>query len=120
MTRYGKLILEMIEGSREHMTAEQIFMQLKKREPKAVLATVYNNLNLLCREERIRRISVEGVSDCYDRVEKHDHLVCRKCGRLSDICFADLTKSLEEQLGEGISSYDLKVFYVCPDCRRGG
>ena len=85
MTRYGKLILEMIEGSREHMTAEQIFMQLKKREPKAVLATVYNNLNLLCREERIRRISVEGASDCYDRVEKHDHLVCRKCGRLSDM-----------------------------------
>lgn len=119
MTRYGRLILDMIEESQEHMTAEQIFLRLKKTEPKVVLATVYNNLNLLCREDKIRKVSVEGASDRYDKVKKHDHLVCRKCGKLSDICFADLTKNLEAQLGEGILSYDLKVFYVCPDCKRG-
>ena len=48
---------------------------------------------------------------------RHDHLVCKKCGTFSDINFEDLTENLEKQLGEGILSYDLKVFYLCPKCR---
>ncbi len=83
-----------------------------------VLATVYNNLNGLCREGKIRKISVEGQLDRYDKIQRHDHLVCRECGRLSDISFQDLTENLEAQLGEGILSYDLRVFYICPQCRE--
>lgn len=118
MSRYAELILELINQSREHMTAEQIFLELKKTEPKLVQATVYNNLNTLCQEGLIRKLSIENSTDRYDKIRKHDHLVCKKCGALSDICFEDLTKDLETQLGEGILSYDLKVFYLCPKCRK--
>ena len=118
MTKYAKTILHLINESHEHMTAEQIFWELKKAEPKVVLATVYNNLNTLCSEGIIRRVTMEGTPDRYDRIERHDHMVCKKCGKLSDIKFADLTKELEHQLGEGIVSYDLKVFYLCPECRK--
>ena len=118
MTRYAELIWNMIRESQAHMTAEQIFLELKKTEPKIVLATVYNNLNGLCSEGLIRKISVEGSPDRYDKAQKHDHLVCRRCKRISDICFEDLTGTLERQLGEGILSYDLKVFYLCPECRE--
>lgn len=48
MGRYAKLILELINQSEKHMTAEQLFLELKKTEPKVVQATVYNNLNNLC------------------------------------------------------------------------
>ena len=118
MTKYAELILELINQSKDHMTAEQLFLELKKREPKVVLATVYNNLNTLCQEGFIRKMSIEGSSDRYDKIEKHDHLVCKKCGMLSDIRFEELTKKLENQLGEDILSYDLKVFYLCPKCRE--
>lgn len=118
MTKYAKRILELINQSNEHMTAEQLFLELKKTESKIVLATVYNNLNTLCREGRIRRLSMEGSPDRYDKIQRHDHLVCERCGALSDITFSDMTKELESQLGEGISSYDLKVFYLCPACRE--
>lgn len=118
MTRNGKLILEIINNSNEHLTAEQVFFQLRKIAPKTVLATVYNNLNSLCEEGAIRRISIEGSPDRYDKIKKHDHLVCSKCKALSDITFSDLTASLSEQLGEPILSYDLKVNYICPDCRK--
>lgn len=117
MTKYAKMILEIVNNTNEHMTAEQIFLALKKIETKIVLATVYNNLNMLCAEGLIRKISLEGSPDRYDKILKHDHLMCRKCGKLTDICFNDLTQILEEQLGEGILSYDLKVLYLCPDCR---
>ena len=48
--RYGEKILELIctsGTSGVHMTAEQIFLALKKEYPSVVLATVYNNLNSL-------------------------------------------------------------------------
>lgn len=117
MTRYAKLILDIVNHSIEHMTAGQLFLELKKRAPSVVQATVYNNLNMLCQEGLIRKISIEGSPDRYDKIRRHDHLVCKNCGTLSDKIFKDLTKNLEEQLGEGILSYDLKVFYLCPKCR---
>lgn len=118
MSRYAELILELVNQSQEHMTAEQIFLELKKTEPRVVQATVYNNLNALCQEGLIRKLSLENSPDRYDKILRHDHLICRKCGALSDVNFENLTKQLESQLGEGILSYDLKVFYLCPRCRE--
>lgn len=45
MTKYAKKILEIVESSRSHLTAEQVFEQLREAYPSVVLATVYNNLN---------------------------------------------------------------------------
>lgn len=100
------------------MTAEQIYDLLKQRYPTVSRATVYNNLNKLCDLELIRRISVEGAVDRYDRIAKHDHLVCQKCGRLADITLEDLTAPLRDQIGEDFLYYDLKIFYICPACRK--
>ena len=83
-----------------------------------VLATVYNNLNRLWEEDRIRKISVEGMPDRYDRIVRHDHLVCRKCGRLLDVDLGDLTAQLEQKAGIPILSYDLKLVYLCDACRK--
>ena len=118
MTRNGEKILEIINQSTDHLTAEQVFLKMKDIAPKVVLATVYNNLNTLCEQGLIRKVSIEGSPDRYDKAIKHDHLVCKKCGALSDKTFSDLTESLSAQLGEEILSYDLKVSYICPECRK--
>lgn len=118
MTQYAKMILELINQSGGHLTAEQLFLELKKKAPKVVQATVYNNLNTLCQEGLIRKMSIEGSPDRYDKIQKHDHLVCNRCGSISDRTFDDLTSALEKQLGEKIVSYDLKVCYLCPKCRE--
>lgn len=118
MTKYEKEIFDIINRSREHLTVEQIFQRLKESYPNVVLATVYNNLNRLLEAELIRKVSIEGMPDRYDRMKKHDHLVCRQCGKLADITFEDLTASLHEQLGEDFLYYDLKVYYLCPECRE--
>ena len=117
MTKYAQQILDIINASSDHLTAEQIYLRLKAANSKVVLATVYNNLNLLYEQDQIRKVSVEGYPDRYDKIVKHDHLVCKKCGALSDICLSDLTAQLQEQIPEEIISYDLKVNYICPSCR---
>ena len=118
MSHYAAIILNCINESYDHPTAEQIFFRLKQSEPKIVLATVYNNLNRLTEKGLIRKIGVEGEADRYDRVLKHDHLVCASCGRLADFEFKDLTESLTRQLDAGVIKYDLKVYYECPACRE--
>ena len=117
MTKYEEEIYRIITVSREHLTVEQIYMELKKIYPNVVIATVYNTVNKLWRARLIRKISVENMSDRYDRIVKHDHLVCQSCGKLTDITFEDLTESLCRQMDGEFLSYDLKVFYICPDCR---
>ena len=108
MTKYGKKILEIVSSSHSHMTAEEIFDVLRQTYPTVVLATVYNNLNRLWQDDLIRKVSVEG----------HDHLVCKQCGRLLDIDLGDLTKQLEKKAGLSILSYDLKLTYLCEDCKK--
>lgn len=118
VTKYAKKILEIISSSRSHMTAEQVFEALRQSCPKVALATVYNNLNRLWEEDRIRKISVEGMPDRYDRIQRHDHLVCKCCGRLADVDLGDLTQQLESKIGMPILSYDLKLLYLCDSCRE--
>ena len=117
--RYETSIYEIITASHDHMTAEQVFLALKQTHPSVVLATVYNNLNHLYEQGKIRKISVEGHPDRYDKNIRHDHLVCRRCGKLADIQLADLTAELERQTGFSIEGYDLKIQYLCPKCRAG-
>lgn len=118
MTTYEREIYHIITGSANHPTVEQIFVEMKRKYPQIVLATVYNNVNKLWRAGLIHKVAVEDMPDRYDRVVKHDHLVCQRCGKLADVSFEDLTASLRGQLGEDFLSYDLKVFYLCPDCRK--
>ncbi len=118
MTKYEYAIYHIITDSARHLTVEEIYGEMKSRYPKIVIATVYNNVNKLWKAGLIHKVSVENMPDRYDRTVKHDHLVCQGCGKLSDVSFEDLTASLRRQLGEGFLSYDLKVFYLCPDCRK--
>ena len=47
MTKYAEKILDIVEHSDCHMTAEQVFDRLRRDFPRVALATVYNNLNHL-------------------------------------------------------------------------
>lgn len=118
MTKYEKKILELVTSSDRHMTAEQVFAALRETYPKVVLATVYNNLNRLLQDGQIRKISVEGWPDRYDKIRRHDHLVCRECGKLADVDLGDLTRELEAKAGLPILSYDLKLLYLCDACKK--
>ena len=102
MTKYEKAIYLLVQQSIGHPTAEQVFCEMRKEYPAISLATVYNNLKKLCDAGLIRRISLEGAPDRYDR----------------PVCFEDLTDSLRRRLGGEFLFYDLKVYVLCPACRQ--
>ena len=117
MRENARQILEIINNSDEHLTAEQVYLHLKENNSKAVLATVYNNLASLYQKGLIRKVAVAGFPDRYDKMEvRHDHLVCKRCGSLTDIMLEDLTAKLEQETGIHVLSYDLNIDYLCPTC----
>ena len=118
MTKNANMILEIVSGSNEHLTAEQIFLRMKEITGKISLATVYNNLSFLHQQGLIRKLTLGDGPERYDRPVRHDHMICWECGRLSDITLQDMTKEIEESTGVCIESYDLKIYYICEECRK--
>lgn len=117
MTANAKRILEIVNASTTHPTAEDIYRELLNRGEKMSLATVYNSLGRLYEEEQVRRIPMDGEPDRYDKTLRHDHLVCEKCGAISDANLQDFRDVFSKSLGVEVDSYDLKLFWLCDKCR---
>lgn len=118
MNMNSKLILDIINNSHEHLTADDIYLFMRSTGVSISLATIYNNLNKLYEEKLIQKVVIEGYPDRYDKTIRHDHLVCESCGKLSDITLEDLTSTLKAQLEMDFESYDLKINYICEDCKK--
>lgn len=119
MTKQKRLILDIVNNSDTHYTAEQIFAVAQKTMPAIARATVYNNLNALLKENLIRKICLPNQIDCYDKIlPEHDHLICVKCGRISDIVVSDVKKDIERQLNGNLLSYSLNISYICEKCKN--
>lgn len=118
MNRNAQLILDAIAHSTDHPTAEQLHRRLADQGCAMALATVYNNLASLQEQGLVRKVRAASGPDRYDVPRRHDHLVCARCGKLSDATLEDLTDSIQRQLGAEIISYDLQISYLCDECAQ--
>jgi Fe2+ or Zn2+ uptake regulation protein len=119
MTKQRELIIQILKSNDRHLTADEIFFLAKLQMPSIAMATIYNNLNALNDAGLIRRLHIDGVADCFDKImEPHDHLLCDKCGKITNITLPSLSDTLENAVGSEIESYELTVHYVCPECRQ--
>ena len=116
MTAKWQAILDIIQKSSDHLTAEEIFFKVKKVFPGIVMATVYNNINVLAKEGKIRRIKGIGTCDRFDKIIPHDHCVCSRCGGIIDLTIPSLTEQIERVLGKRIKGYRLNIDYLCDKC----
>ena len=90
----------------------------EREHPSIAIGTVYKHLNALAGEGLLHRITESGSPDRYDRTERHDHLICSRCGKIADVHLPDMQSRIEHALGREILSYDLKIRYICPACRE--
>lgn len=121
-TKQRTLIYETVQESKAHPTADDVFRAVRQKMPNISLGTVYRNLNVLSELGKIRKISVPGQPDCFDRQGNwHDHLICEKCGKIIDVTL-QYTPSLTEQLAElsglQITGYSLVARCICSECAK--
>ncbi len=106
-----------------HPTAESVHDRLRDGMSSLSLATVYRILDALEREGLVRRVSTtDSVSRFDANVSPHQHAVCRKCGTMSDLEDAALSRvGLPRTLPGGFQAeeLDIRILGICESCRRG-
>jgi len=122
MTSQRELVLDYVQKSHSHPTAEEIFQKLKDKLPRISKKTVYNNLKVLSETGLIREISTMGVKRYEPLMKPHHHLVCQVCDRVFDIEEEELTK-LAMRVGKNMKDFEVSSttthFYgVCSDCLK--
>lgn len=112
MTKNKKDILTLIQNSPKHFTAEEIYFEIKKLNPKISLSTVYRNLNLLEEEKLIKRYNVSDLKFVYDKsIIPHAHAVNDTTGEIVDLKIDNLDNKLAEYINGKITSYELIIHY---------
>jgi Fur family peroxide stress response transcriptional regulator len=72
-------------GDATHPTADAVLRRLREAMPSLSAASVYRILESLEGEGLVRRVgTTDGIARYDANVERHQHLVCRKCGRMTD------------------------------------
>lgn len=130
--RYSKhraLVLECIRSAGgRHMTAEQVYDEVRQVHPGIGVATVYRNLRQLEAAGSIVKSSVgEGTAAIYELagpegLHSHHHLICLACGRVQDLA-ADLLDAIEAHVekknGFKVKDHRLKIYGICRECSIG-
>lgn len=105
-----------------HPTAEALYEKLKPELPSLSLTSIYRILETLVRQGFARKISSsDGLGHFDANLEKHQHLVCRNCGRLED-CFVPSLAGLKLPAGSVgsfcIEEIEVQIVGLCPQCHQ--
>lgn len=105
-----------------HVTADEVYAEVKRNYPKIGKGTVYRNLKVLSSEGRIRKIDVADGPTRYDfDMSNHFHVRCVKCDKIFDIKKEDLEKfdvSTINKKGIKIIDFDILFKGICEDCEK--
>lgn len=116
-------VLEVFLGTEKHVSADELYRIVKKKNPKIGQATVYRTLKLICESGIAREVKFDGKLTRYEHLyghEHHDHLICLKCGKFEEVVNTDIEKLQEEvakRNGFLLESHRLEMFGLCKKCR---
>ncbi|UCE63826.1 MAG: transcriptional repressor [Nitrospirota bacterium] len=106
----------------EHVTAEQMYHLLAKKDPHIGLATIYRTLKLFC-ETGLAQERHFGTQTQFDNVAQkghHDHMICTSCGKIVEFQNCQIEKLQEEvatKNGFSIQTHKLELYGLCGNCR---
>lgn len=128
VTKQRQVILETMRELGGHPTADELYMEVKKKLPDISLGTVYRNLDILSSAGLIKKLEPEQHQMRFDcNVDDHYHLTCVECGRIEDIDIPisdDPMEILNKTVGNlskyGIFGHRLEFFGLCSECRQKG
>ena len=117
-------VLEALHASPTHLSAEEVYEDVRHTLPSVSLATVYNALGELRRVGQLRDLPVSGKVR-YDLVTRgpHHHLVCECCHRVVDLEASAVAEPvLPGWQAKGFEVLTAEVIFrcICPDCQKAG
>jgi Fur family ferric uptake transcriptional regulator len=115
-----RAVIEALDRSGDHLTAEELAEAVSDQYPDINLATIYRTLELLERLEIAFHVHLgHGPSRWHLADDVHHHLVCELCGKVVEIpdsTFDPLRKRLRQDSGFVIDPHHFSLSGVCADC----
>ena len=122
-TKQREAIVDAFFSAGRHITSEELFNIVKKKNPEIGYATVQRNLNLLCKSSLAEEIKIGKQKTKYEQKlggSHHDHLICVKCGRLIEVNDEKIEK-LQDKLARANNfipiKHKLEIYGICGACR---
>lgn len=123
ITPQRRLILDIFLAEPGHVSSEELYAKVKRRDQAIGQATVYRTLKLLAECALAQAVSfADGITryEPHFGVEHHDHLICEACGRTIEIVDPVIERRQEElaaKYGFSLSRHKMDLYGLCPDCR---
>lgn len=125
LTRQRRILLELLDRTGRHLSAESLYQLAKEQDPKLNRVTVYRTLKLLKiggLVDELDLMHVDGDQHYYESRQKqeHAHLVCLACGKVEEFFgepLQKMRKQIETNLGFQIVSARTEMGGYCPDCQ---
>ncbi|WP_239324185.1 ferric iron uptake transcriptional regulator [Snodgrassella gandavensis] len=117
-------ILELFEAQpEEHLSAEDVYRRLLDEGVEIGVATIYRVLTQFEQANILLRHHFETGKAVYElnRGGHHDHLVCIKCGKVTEFCSEEietLQKKIADDNGYRIVDHALYMYGVCGECQQ--
>ena len=120
MTRQRRVIWELLAGRGDHLTADEIFAEVRRAQPTIARSTVYRALDALEATGDVRSADLGGPPVRYEVADQpHHHAICQVCGRVQHLDEA-LVAAIEEELARRVQftrvRTNLVVRGICPSC----
>ena len=121
ITRQREAILKVL-GETDHqlLTAQGIFEKVTQTNPGTNFSTVYRNLELLLKEDIIKKVELERDAAYYELSQSgdhHHHLICKGCGNIKKTDFCPF-KKIEDEDGFTPVEHRFEVYGYCKDCKE--
>jgi Fur family ferric uptake transcriptional regulator len=122
LTPQRALVLDVVYHSAGHLTADQVYEQVRAQSPYVDLSTVYRNLVFLRHQGLIGELRLEGQPARFEAVRsghEHHHAVCTRCGCMVEVDAADLAgleATLLAKYGFRLEVVHLALMGLCQQC----
>lgn len=123
-TDQRELILDIFLRTEEHLTSEDLYWLVHKKDPTIGHTTVYRTLKLLTEAGLAREVRFGDNKTYYEHHfnhEHHDHMICTECGRVIEFVSPEI-EALQEQMadkfGFRLSHHSLRMWGVCAECQK--
>ena len=109
-------------GLGHHISAEELYGEVKKVSPHVGYATIYRTLKLLKECDLLVERHFEEGQARYEVADEHhhDHFICERCGRIIEFenqVLEQLQQDVARQLGATLTHHRMELYGVCADCR---
>lgn len=122
-TEQREVVLSILLHASEHLTAEEVYNEIKKVFPSSNIgiATVYRALSFLEEVDLITSITFGTDGKKYESNSKshHDHLICTSCGKIIEFIDEEIEKRQDKIAKKNkfkIVSHSMQLYGTCENC----